>query len=72
MKGYTFTIECPNDRCGGELTHENGSNTRRCARAVAACTKCHSRYLIHVELSIIDPPGRRAGDSYIATPVPAR
>lgn len=69
MKGYTFTVGCPNDACGGELAHENGSHGRRCARAVAFCTRCHSRFLIVVELTIVDPPGPGVAKRYMDTPV---
>lgn len=70
---YTFPVTCPNERrCGAgrPLVHENGTNTRRTARTVLFCPVCHSRFLLVVELTLLDPPGRPPGGAYMNTPVP--
>jgi hypothetical protein len=47
-------------RCGHTLTYENGTHGgRSLARAVLFCTKCHNRYLVTVEMCVIDPPKGR-------------
>jgi len=68
---YGFAVSCPNERCDASqaLVHENGSHTRRTARAVMFYPVCHCRFLYVGELTILDPPGRPVGDGYMSNPV---
>ena len=66
---YVFDVVCPNPRCAGsgtDLTHENGSHGCRLSRAVVYCSSCERRYLLVLELTVIDPVGRKPGDLYMS------
>jgi hypothetical protein len=43
---------------GAVLEHVNGSHTMRLARTVVQCSGCRQRFLILVELTLLDPPRR--------------
>lgn len=61
MLHYVFPVACPHERCatgGAVLEHVNGSHTMRLARTVVQCSGCRQRFLILVELTLLDPPRR--------------